>query len=394
MDNATLGRLIARIYDCAVDPSEWEPTLETIRDQLDGAYVSIHFLSFAATFPATPPEAVVFSTAWDEDWLDALMPLLGIVPGFDQFRDGEIDVPTSQLTAVDEATFRESEFYRRWVAPQGLRDRLGTNIIKRDTMTAMLSATSFASREPFGRREFGLVRLLTPHLRRALLIGDLLDERRLQLQLYRRLLDKLTVAVLLVEGEARLVYCNTAGDALLASSKCLTAIGGRLHVRAEARRAGFMAAVARACVADDAGLGCWGSGIPLPEPCQAGQVAVAYVLPFGRSERRRALGPGHAAIFVTTGETAQPPALEVLTALMGLTSSEARVALAIAEGRSTDATAASLGVSIHTLRKHLANIFDKTGLRGQVALGAFVNRLSLPVARPGGNPTETSALLK
>lgn len=395
---ARLSSLIARIYDCAVDPSQWTPTLQAIRNELDAAYIAIHFLGFAPTFPATPPDALVFHSGWDEGWLDALTPLLGLVPGFDQFRDGEIDAPMSQLELVDEATFQASEFARRWVAPQGLRDRLGTNVIRRDSMTAMFSAASFARRAPFAAADFGFVRLLTPHIRRSLLIGDLLDERRLKLQLYRQLLDQLSVAILLVEAEARLVYCNAAGDALLASARCLTAIGGRLHVPAEAPRAGFMAAVERACLASEVELGSWGSGVPLPEPCpppgEPGQVAVAYVLPFGRSERRRALGPGLAAIFVTTDETAHPPSLEVLTALLGLTSSEARVALSIAEGRSTDATAAALGVSIHTLRKHLSNIFDKTGLRGQVALAAFVNRLGLPVAPHGTAPDGTPRLLK
>ena len=55
------------------------------------------------------------------------------------------------------------------------------------------------------------------------------------------------------------------------------------------------------------------------------------------------------------------------------------MALAVANGQSTDAIGGELNVSTHTIRKHLANIYDKTGLRSQVAVGAFVNRLSLPL---------------
>lgn len=69
----------------------------------------------------------------------------------------------------------------------------------------------------------------------------------------------------------------------------------------------------------------------------------------------------------------------MLAALSGLTSAESRVALAVAGGQATDAIGGEFGVSLHTVRKHLANIYDKTGLRSHVALGAFVNRLTLPL---------------
>lgn len=70
--------------------------------------------------------------------------------------------------------------------------------------------------------------------------------------------------------------------------------------------------------------------------------------------------------------------MEVLSALSGLTTAEARVALAIADGATPAEIARSLGISIHTLRKHLANSFDKTGTGSQARLGAFVKRLRSP----------------
>ena len=329
MDNASLSRLIARIYDCAVDPSEWQPTLVAIRDELDCAFASVHFMDFAPTYPATPPETIVFHSGWDEDWLTALQPLVGLIPEFDQMRNAAIDVPITQLQLVDEATFRTSEFCRRWVAPQGLRDTMNTKIIGRQTMTAMFSAPTFQHRELFGEADFTLMRLLTPHIRRALLINDLLDKRRLRLQIYRQLLDRLSVAVILVETNARVVYCNEVAEALLDAGTALTTSGGRLVARSDAHRQGFLAAIERACMSDETSLGSWGSGIPLPAappptatptdaPTEA--AAVAYVLPLGRSERRRALGPGLAAVFVTTLDSARLPSIEVLAALSGLTS--------------------------------------------------------------------------
>ena len=39
-----LSRLIADIYDCAVDPSHWETTLSEIRDVLNLAYFQLMFV--------------------------------------------------------------------------------------------------------------------------------------------------------------------------------------------------------------------------------------------------------------------------------------------------------------------------------------------------------------
>ena len=67
--------------------------------------------------------------------------------------------------------------------------------------------------------------------------------------------------------------------------------------------------------------------------------------------------------------------MEVLSALTGLTSAEAEIALGVAEGESVETIAKRRGSSINTVRKHLSNAFYKTATAGQNELGALVNRL-------------------
>jgi DNA-binding CsgD family transcriptional regulator len=52
---------------------------------------------------------------------------------------------------------------------------------------------------------------------------------------------------------------------------------------------------------------------------------------------------------------------QTLRELFLLTPAEARVAMALFEGFSPKETAAALGLSIHTVRVHMASIFNKTG---------------------------------
>lgn len=377
MDNDRLSRLIGKIYDCAVDPDHWIDTLTLIRDEFDLAFVSMNYMDFAPTYPQTPPDMRTFITEWDAEWITALGPLVPAIPHFDAMRSAAVDQPVTQLSLISEKDFHQTDFYRQWVAPQGLRDTCNINVIQRDRQNAMLSATTHRSRAMFSDNDVRMLGLLSPHLRRALLISDLVDDQKSWIRIYNSLLDTVSAAVFLVGPGARLLYNNAAGEALLSSGRCIAVRQGRLEPASAAHGGPFEAAVDRACSENDADIGSWGNGMALPG--KDGAVAVAYVLPLGRSERRRALGPGLAAIFVTSDANARPPSMEVLSALSGLTLAEARIAIAIAGGKTTQAAAEENSVSIHTLRKHLANIYEKTGIHSQSALAAFVNRLNAPM---------------
>lgn len=372
-----LSRLIANIYDCAVDPTHWQNTLSEVRDVLDLAYFQLMFVDFSPTAHGERPNFVQYASAWDEHWLYSVVDLLPGVPGIDRWMQSDLDEPVTQYDLVPEAVFRETEFFRSWVQPQNLRDACMTQIARRETLTGGVFGVTRDSRDLLTGPERQVFRLLAPHFRRAVLIADMVDEGKLQLQLYRALLNQISAAVFMVDESCRIRHCNAAGDAILSGSGPLGEVSGRLWPMAAATRAPFQDAVRRACTQSDGDLGSWGNGIALPGA--DGAMAVAYVLPLGRSERRHALGPGQAAVFVTNRAGARPPSLEVLSALTGLTLAESRVALAVAGGHSTEVIADMQGISINTLRKHLANVYGKTGLNSQSGLAALVNQLRLPL---------------
>jgi DNA-binding CsgD family transcriptional regulator len=60
----------------------------------------------------------------------------------------------------------------------------------------------------------------------------------------------------------------------------------------------------------------------------------------------------------------------ILRLYYGLTPREAEVSRLIAAGHSTDALATALGISRHTVRRHIENIFRKLGVHGRAAIGA------------------------
>ena len=76
------------------------------------------------------------------------------------------------------------------------------------------------------------------------------------------------------------------------------------------------------------------------------------------------------------------PARGVLRAALGLTATEAEVALALAQGASASSIARERDISLETVRSHLKTIFAKTGTQRQATLVALILQLR-GVSSPG-----------
>ena len=107
-----------------------------------------------------------------------------------------------------------------------------------------------------------------------------------------------------------------------------------------------------------------GGSIALTSP--SGRAPLSAIVAPVSPERLALFQSGPSVIVCVTdlGAGLAPPA-ERLRELFGLTRSEARVALALLEGASPREAAEALGVSFYTVRGHLAQIFDKTGVKRQ-----------------------------
>ena len=377
LSNAELSRMIGDIYDCAVEPPRWFQTLDSIRDRLELAYVQLNFMSHERSGAGGPLDMITFQTDWDKGWIDKLAGLAHIVPGSNAWFEAEIDTPISQMQLLPEDEFRASEFCEAWVKPQGLRDTCNTSLVKRKNLTGMLVATSYESRKLFDDYDREIFALLSPHVRRALMISGMRAENRFRASLQHNLLDRLATGIMILSRGGKLVYANQSAEQLLSSGRNIAVKAGRVQAAHPPFAKGFDEAVERACAENDTDIGLYGIGIPLPS--RDGAPAVCYLLPLGKSDRRRALGPGLAALFISTEKSALPPTLEALSALTGLTSQESRVALMIAGGVSPKDGAAKLGISLNTMRSHITHIFQKTGTNDQQAVARLVGDLSLPV---------------
>lgn len=368
--------MVGMIYDCAIDPGLWLSTLTHLRDRMDFAYFQVNYMDATYANPENNAGAVMLQTEWPRIWNEVGPKWVPHIPGVERWFAQGIDESISQMQCVDEEGFRQLPIYQEYVKPQGLKDFCHTTFAKREKIHGSVGTAKFEDRDLFTNEERNLLRQLSPHFRRSLSIGGMIDEGRVRTRLFSGILDRLDTGIVIVSDEGKPVYANVKGEALLTAGDHAVVRHGRIVATSLRHDSGLQSSIHRACSQTDSDIGNFGNGLPLPG--KDGANAVVYVLPLGKSDRRRALGPGLAALFLSTGGVGTPPPMEVLSALCGLTSREARVALMVADGFSLHNIADRLGVSINTVRTHVANAFHKTGTNSQQALMKRVAGLGLP----------------
>jgi hypothetical protein len=213
----------------------------------------------------------------------------------------EIGQPIATADYMDHGEFLQTRFYREWALPQQLVDHCSIALDK--------SATGVAMPGVFRHQCDGLVndamrarmRLIAPHVRRAVLIGRAIELKTTQADDLARSLDGLSAGTFLADADGRILHANVVSVAMLNAADFLRSGGGRLAAADgatdQALREAFIGADR-----GDATIG--GLGIAHTMRSQDGEHYVAHVLPLGAPELADALGIGE-----TRGQVSSPAAV-------------------------------------------------------------------------------------
>lgn len=372
-DNDRLSCLIGDIYDGALDATLWPGILGKVANFVGGQAAGLLSKdSVSKTGIAT------YHAGVDPHFLQLYAqvyckfdPMAGL-----HFFDVEEVVSIPELVALEE--FRRGRFYLEWVKPQGWVDAANTVLDKSVTSYAYLSIirdeTAGMVDDEMRRR----MRLVVPHVRRALLVGRSIDLKTAEAASLAEALDGLSAGMFLIDGTGRIMHANAAGHVMLRADDYLRAVRGRLFAN-EAHITGTLHDVFSAAGRGDAALG--SKGIAVPLVARDGARHVAHVLPLGSGARRGAHASyaAVAALFVHQAafETPSPP--EAIAKTYGLTPTELRVLLAIVEVGGVPNVAAALGISSETVKTHLGHLYEKTGARRQADLVKVVAGFCSPL---------------
>lgn len=374
-ESERLSALIGDIYDAALDPTLWIDALAKTRAFIGGWQIALSWKDAVAkrggSYFAEGDQDPHYGQLYFEKYikLDPFTATQFVV---------EIEEPKSFLEVMPYAELIQTRIYKEWAKPQGIVDALMCLIDK--------SATSVGFLVVFRNERDGFVdddtrqraRLIVPHIRRATLIGKVVDLRKAEAASLADALDGISAGMFMVDASGRMVHANAAGYVMLDTANVLHAKAGRLAVTD--RNADLVLADTFATAGNgDAAVGIKGVAVPLV--ARDGERYVAHVLPLTSGARRRA-GASYAAVaamFVHKAALDMPSPPETIAKAYKLTPMELRVLLAVVEVGGVPEVADALGVAETTVKTHLGRIFDKTNSKRQADLVKLVAGFANPL---------------
>lgn len=168
-------------------------------------------------------------------------------------------------------------------------------------------------------------------------------------------LNRLSLAVIVLDAGARVLLTNNVGARLLSAGDGLTLAAGEICRAADTKQTAELHRLVRAAAERD-GEGLGEGMLALGRRSLARPLGVAVTAVEETESDAEAL----AVLFVADPETLQPPAAPALARLFDLTGAESRLVHALALGDRLEAAAGRCGVTVSTARTYLKQVFAKT----------------------------------
>jgi DNA-binding CsgD family transcriptional regulator len=220
------------------------------------------------------------------------------------------------------------------------------------------------------------------HVRRSLEITTRLNVLLLRNQTAEDALDRMRRGVLALDEAGRITFANAAARDIAAANDGLSIVQRRLRAADPAVQGRL--AVLVGTVVGSRGRALDAAPPPLNVTRPSGRKPyLVLAVPFRGETPWSSAGHPAALCFVTDPEREIDISVARLAALYGFTPTEAEIVLALAKGRSLRAAATARGIGLSTARTHLQRVFDKVGVRSQMALVQVVTQAirDLPIER-------------
>jgi DNA-binding CsgD family transcriptional regulator len=361
--------VIGRIYDAALDPCLWDSVIERIAYFVGGVGGGFYSKDIDAGI-ASPRD-------FGYERLRSAALLKEIRPFAETHVLGDLE---QAIATTDLMTFGElarTGRNRQRAQQQGVIDFVSIGLDRTATRVVLFGVFRHERNGVVDERARRHMRLIAPHIRRAILIGTMCEFKAAEAAMLADTLDEISAGMYLVDAERRLIHANAAGSALLEARDILSSMDGRL-VASDAQVDQTFQDVFAAAGQSDAAPSTKGIAVPLIG--RNGQRYVARALPLPPGAQRRA-GTAHTAVTVVFIRKVALGASfpEVIRKTFKLTPTELRVLLAIVEVGGIPEVAASLGVADTTVRTHVTHLFVKTGTARQADLAKLVAGYSTPL---------------
>ena len=353
-------KLVGLVYSGTQETVPWTRLLARLRELLNANYVT---LILRVPHPDQPLQVVFAGEALPELAATFYTDLTAIDPFFNLPRDRMVTLEE----LVDDEEWLAGSYYREFHAPLNIRYYIAADIGMGPEPSCRLRVSRPPTTAPFGERELAICSLLLPHLVTAVQVRAGFDIAEVERHFYAGMLDRLSVGVVFLDKEKRILRTNAAASEILAQRDGLSIVNGGLSAAFPGENHELRGLIERAVSA---------GGQPQP--------GVVTGMSVSRSSGRPSLGVAVRAAPLTewSEPSSRPAALviirdsearvlashEELKRLYRLTTAEANLAQHLMSGCTVEEAAQHLNVARNTARCQIRAIFAKTGVTRQTEL--------------------------
>jgi DNA-binding CsgD family transcriptional regulator len=361
--------LIELISRASTEPGAWQELVEALSAELDDAAIA---LTLELPHTSTPMLAYRAKTLPEYTEVFAGYLRRGQLPwsladvSSEAFCDLGDFAPARDLRATD--------FYREYMAPQGLAPEppLGHIFARADRRPlAGIAVYRRVGGRPFTPADLGWLDLFVPHLSQAYYVHSKLLGFVHRGDAYQDVIDRFPTGVILIDTVGGVVASNRAarriadledGFSLANDRACATGASSDVELQQAVREVLELPI--------DSGRS-FDQGFTLCRPSGMREFSVVVTNILAASEIG-AFDDAVAAIFIADPEFRQLGMRSLLGSFHKLTEAELELAALLCEGETLESAARVRGISPHTARSQLKRIFQKTNTSRQADLVGLV----------------------
>lgn len=360
------------IYEGPLEQEPWLGFLEALRERLDCIAVDLHL-----RLPS--PGVKGFNVAvsdWDvrltRDYYESLYHLDPF--DYDAMQSGGI---YSWFDFVDPASFHQSEYYLDFCRPLDYEYAVCLCVEEPTGLRALIHLAHTGARGDFTQDELDYCTALVPHLRRALALLARIQYSDAEKVAYETAVNQMAIGTLLLGHDGKVIACNQAATRLLEEDESLSIHHGALRLADRTQQRKLKQAID--AMLTDPGPDhievCSGSGSPR---ALSFLIRTFPQMPID-TDRQPAM-----LVYVTAPSAGKLPPQQLVGEVFGLTATEARLAVLLADGSSLLEAAQLMGITESTVRTYSKRIFGKTGVSRQSELVRLVLKSVVQLAETEG----------
>jgi DNA-binding CsgD family transcriptional regulator/PAS domain-containing protein len=369
LNESVLTEILDVLYEAPVDPTRWQDFLKLTAQAVGGEAGALTLHDF------TDVQSLV-SRQWNID-PDALRRYEAhyskLDVWFQSVRHAKDWLGTSEHF-VDFATLQKTEFYNDLVLPSGIPHAMFGMVERTPTRVANIGIYRGLRAGSFDQRDLEPIRFLSPHIKRAYRLHTQFAAARSENAGLHAALDSVTIGVILIGQDLRIVTMNRAAERLIAQNDGLLATRNGLRT-SEAEESAHLQRLVTEASLTSAGKGFKSGGVMnvsrSDRPSLHLMVSPVRGIEVDWNKLVRAI------VFATDPTERVRPMQETMQILFGLTPAECRLAALMTDGRSPTEIAQMLKLSRNTLKSQLASIYGKTATSRQSQLVRLLLQISV-----------------